>query len=175
MQTDPLGDGRHDALPGDGRRESANERADRNWEDLMQELRVMQTGSQILTGFLLAVAFQPRFSELDRSQVALYVALVVTAALSSLLALTPVSLHRTLFGRRRKPLVVAVGSRIVAVNLVVIGLLLVGVTTLIVDVALGRVAGIVTAGVGAVVVALLWLAIPRRLAGNRGGPGESPR
>ena len=50
----------------DGRDETPNERADRNWNELLQELRVMQTGTQILTGFLLAVAFQPRFTDMDR-------------------------------------------------------------------------------------------------------------
>src|SRR5690606_7271715 len=52
----------------DGRDETSNERADRNWEELMQELRVMQTGTQVLSGFLLAVAFQPRFADLDDLQ-----------------------------------------------------------------------------------------------------------
>ncbi|WP_353651750.1 DUF6328 family protein [Streptomyces sp. XY431] len=33
-----------------GRRESAEERADRRWSDLLQEVRVAQTGSQILFG-----------------------------------------------------------------------------------------------------------------------------
>ena len=53
--------GSADADPSDGRDESLNEKMDRNWNDILQELRVTQTGTQILTGFLLAIAFQPRF------------------------------------------------------------------------------------------------------------------
>src|SRR4051812_54068 len=87
----------------DGRDETPNERADRNWDELMQELRVMQTGTQILTGFLLAVAFQPRFTDMDALQVDVYVVLVVLASLATILALAPVVMHRALFGRRRKP------------------------------------------------------------------------
>lgn len=151
-----------DAVPGDGRDESANERADRNWDELMQELRVMQTGTQILTGFLLAVAFQPRFTELDALQVALYIALVVLAGLSTLLALAPVTLHRTVFARRMKPALVRVAARIVAIDLAVIALLSVGVTALIVDVAIGRTAGAVALIVGAVLVTGLWVVLPRR-------------
>ena len=45
---------------------------DRNWNEMLQELRVTQTGTQILTGFLLAIAFQNRFSELDRFQHGIY-------------------------------------------------------------------------------------------------------
>jgi hypothetical protein len=150
-----------DALPGDGRRESENERADRNWDELMQELRVMQTGTQILTGFLLAVAFQPRFTDLDGFQVALYLVLVVLADFSSLLALAPVALHRMFFARRRKPRLVTVAGRIVAADLVVIGLLSVGVTMLVFDVALGRVAGIAAVVIGSVIVVGLLIALPR--------------
>ena len=39
-------------------------RLDRNWDDLLQELRVAQTGVQLLTGLLLTVPFQARFHEL---------------------------------------------------------------------------------------------------------------
>ncbi|WP_291053049.1 DUF6328 family protein, partial [Herbiconiux sp.] len=51
---------RIDVAPGDGRDETENERLDRNWNELLQELRVIQTGTQILTGFLLAAVFQSR-------------------------------------------------------------------------------------------------------------------
>lgn len=154
----------------DGRDESPNERADRNWDDLMQELRVMQTGAQILSGFLLAVAFQPRFPDLDDVQVGLYVLLVALAAASSLLALTPVALHRTHFAQGRKPELVRLASRIVTADLVTIGLLSIGVTTLIVDVAIGRGAALVATALGVVAVVLLWLVFPRLAGRDRGHP-----
>ena len=59
--------GQADADPADGRDETLDERMDRNWNEMLQELRVTQTGTQILTGFLLAIAFQNRFTELDHS------------------------------------------------------------------------------------------------------------
>lgn len=150
-----------DARPRDGRQETENERADRNWDELMQELRVMQTGAQILTGFLLAVAFQPRFAELDAFQVTLYVSLVALAALSSLLALAPVALHRTFFARGRKPRLVVIAARIVTADLIAIGVLSIGVTTLIFDVAVGRTAGVIATIAGMAVVAVLWIIVPR--------------
>ena len=149
-----------DVLSGDGRDESPNERADRNWEELMQELRVMQTGTQVLSGFLLAVAFQPRFTELDPLQVGLYLVLVGLAALATILALAPVGMHRSLFGRRRKPDLVRVAARLVKASLVVVGILSVGVTVLIVDFALDRAVSVVVFIVGAAVVLGLWLVLP---------------
>ena len=145
----------------DGRDETPNERADRNWLELLHELRVMQTGTQILTGFLLAVAFQPRFTDMDEIQRDLYVILVALAAIATILALAPVGMHRALFGRRRKPELVRMAARIVRIDLAVIGALTIGVTTLIVDFTVNRTAGIVALIAALVLVLVLWLALPR--------------
>lgn len=155
-----------EALPDDGRDETANERADRNWEELLQELRVMQTGIQVLGGFLLAVAFQSRFTDLDSYQVTLYVSLVALAALATVLVLTPVSIHRLNFGNRRKPAIVAIASRITIATLGVVGALTVGVATLIIDFVVGRDAGIAVTIVGTVIVSVAWLALPRMTRGH---------
>ena len=145
----------------DGRSESANERADRNWIEILQELRVAQTGTQIMGGFLLAIAFQPRFGELDDYQLVLYLVLVGLAGLAAALGMAPVSLHRAEFGRRKKPEIVRLGSRLLVANLVVVATLAVGVTSLIFDYAVSRAAGIAVVGIGIVVVVLLWLVLPR--------------
>ncbi|MFD5215645.1 DUF6328 family protein [Microbacterium sp. NPDC058345] len=147
----------------DGRDETPSERADRNWDDLMQELRVMQTGTQILTGFLLAVAFQPLFTDLDGMQRTLYVALVLLAAVATVLALAPVGLHRFLFARRMKPELVQMADRLVKVNLLVIGAVTVGVTTFILDIAVSRTAALIAGGAILVFVLVLWLTLPLRL------------
>ncbi|MGW8484369.1 DUF6328 family protein [Microbacterium sp. NPDC055903] len=150
-----------DARAGDGRDETTNERADRNWDELMQELRVMQTGTQVLSGFLLAVAFQPRFTDLDELQRGLYLVLVGLAALATILALTPVGMHRALFGRRRKPDLVRIASVIIRADLVVIGVLTVGVTALIVDFTLDRGTAVIVLILVSVIVIGLWAALPQ--------------
>lgn len=150
-----------DDADGDGRDETPEERADRNWDELMQELRVLQTGTQVLSGFLLAVAFQPRFADLDGSQVFAYLVLVVLAALATILAFTPVVLHRALFGRRRKPDLVRYAATIVRADLFVIGALTVGVLALIVDVTVQRTVALIVLGVATVAVVALWGFLPR--------------
>lgn len=157
----------------DGRDETPTERADRNWNEVLQELRVLQTGTQILTGFLLAVAFQPRFTDMDDLQRDVYIVLVALAALATILALAPVGMHRVLFGRRRKPELVRVAARLVKIDLVVIAALTIGVTTLIIDFTLNRTAGLITLAVSLVAVIALWLVLPRlvdraRRAADRG-------
>lgn len=150
-----------DADPGDGRDETPNERSDRNWADILQELRVALTGTQLIGGFLLAVAFQPRFDELDGYQLTLYLTLVALAGLATVIGLAPVTLHRTLFRRQVKERVVRTGNRLLIAHLVVVALLVIGVTGLIFDFALSRAAGITAIVVGAVVLVLLWIVLPR--------------
>jgi len=135
----------------------------------------MQTGTQILTGFLLAVAFQPRFAELDDLQRWLYVALVLLAATATVLALTPVGLHRMLFHEHRKVQLVRVANRLVKANLAVIGAVTVGVVALILDVTLNRPAAIGVAGLGVIVILVLWVGLPPLLRRRPRGPSEEER
>ncbi len=133
----------------------------------------MQTGTQILTGFLLAVAFQPRFTDMDALQRDLYVVLVALAAVATILALAPVGMHRALFGRRRKPELVRIAARIVRIDLVVIGALTIGVTTLIIDFTVNRVAGIIALIAALALVTALWAALPRIMRGSAHARGAA--
>jgi hypothetical protein len=144
-----------DVDPRDGRDETENERMDRNWNEMLQELRVTQTGTQILSGFLLTLVFQPRFAELDSFQRGLYVALVLLAAITIVLGLAPVNLHRALFREQLKPAVVSFGHRALRLQLIGVALIVVGTVLLIIDVAVGRTAGVIAA---AAVLALIIIA-----------------
>ena len=154
-----------DADPGDGRDETKNERMDRNWNEILQELRVTQTGTQILTGFLLTIVFQPKFAELDDFQHAVYLVLVVLSGVTTVLGLTPVLLHRELFRRQMKDTVVRTADLFLRAALGGIALVLTGTQLLVFDVAVDRQAGLVAAGVTLVVVlaiGLLPVALRRR-------------
>jgi uncharacterized protein DUF6328 len=162
MATDPHSDDGAEA-----RHETRAERFDRNWGDILQELRAVQTGTQIISGFLLAAAFQPRFTELEPYQLTLYLVLVVLAATATLLGLGPVILHRRLFARLQKERIVRIGSGLLLADLVVVSLLAAGVTSLIFDVALGRTAGFVALVLVLVAVVVLWVVVPR-ISAERG-------
>lgn len=145
----------------DGRRETVEERADRNWAEILQELRVIQTGTQVFSGFLLAVVFQQRFAQLGAFDVVVYSVLVALAALSTVLGLACVALHRTRFRHHDKAAVVTGANRMLRVMLVAVALLTVGVVLLIFDVVLGMVAGIVAGAVAAALATVLMAIVPR--------------
>lgn len=153
-----------DALPAriSDRDETETERLDRNWNELLQELRVTQTGTQLLTGFLLAVAFQQRFTSLDPFEVAVYLVLVGLTAGATILGLAPVSLHRALFRRGLRKRMVHVASVLLDVILVLVAAAITGTVLLIFDVVAGLSAGLVAAGITAAIVVVLWLLVPRR-------------
>ncbi|WP_455354902.1 DUF6328 family protein [Streptomyces sp. SYSU K217416] len=100
-----------------GRDETEEERADRRWADLLQELRVAQTGVQILFGFLLTVVFQPVFTDLSTTDRTIYVVTVVLGAATTGALVGPVSFHRMVTGRRVKPQTVIWASRLTVLGL----------------------------------------------------------
>ncbi|NWF25415.1 hypothetical protein HW130_03910 [Streptomyces sp. PKU-EA00015] len=103
-----------------GRDETEEERADRRFGELLQELRVAQTGVQILFGFLLTVAFQPRFTELTSTDRIIYTVTVLLGAATTGVLVGPVSFHRLLTGKRLKPQTVAWASRLTMLGLVLL-------------------------------------------------------
>lgn len=142
----------------DGRDESPSERADRNWRDVLQELRISQTGTQIIAGFLLTLPFQQRFHSLTPLQLGWYLALVVLAALTTGVGLAPVSLHRALFRRHRKQRTVRIGDGLLRVMLVLISLLSAGVTGFIFSVVATLTTGII-AGAGVLLALFVLLLV----------------
>ncbi|MEV7617822.1 DUF6328 family protein [Streptomyces sp. NPDC089799] len=152
-----------DGDSGDGdeeRGENALEQADRRWTELLQELRVAQTGVQILFGFLLAVVFQPRFAMLGDVDRAIYVITVLLGAATVGALVGPVSFHRLVAGRRRKPETVAWASRMTIVGIVLLYLTMASACLLILRVVLPDTLALVLMVVMALWFALWWFAVP---------------
>jgi membrane-bound ClpP family serine protease len=139
----------------DGRDESVNERMDRNWNEILQELRVTQTGTQIFTGFLLTIAFQARFSELTTFQVRVYLILVTAAVLTTALGLAPVNLHRGLFREGAKMIIVETAHVTMRITLIGVAVMLIGTVLLIFDLVLDRNAALIAASVTLLIVIVL--------------------
>ena len=151
---------------GPERNETATERADRNWNELLQELRVTQTGIQILTGFLLTVPFQQRFAELAPALRVVFLVALGLAVVSTVLVVAPVASHRILFRRRAKAELVSAADRLTKAGLATLAVTIVAVVVLV----FGFVAGTTAAVVGGVVAGAFfvvqWVVVPSRLLGR---------
>lgn len=128
-----------------------------------------QTGTQIISGFLLTVAFQQRFAELDNFQMTVYLTLVILAASATAVGLAPVSLHRTLFRHHEKRQTVEIGNRLLDATLVLVALLTGGVVLFIFDVVAGLFAGVIAGTVIVVLLAFVLVVLPR--SARHRGPG----
>jgi len=150
-----------------GRHETPTERWDRNWSDIQQELRIVQTGTQILAGFLLTLPFQQRFTTLGPGQRTIYLVLVVLAVVVTVVALSAVASHRLVFRQRQKHDLVRVGNVILLTTLSASALLFAGTVLFVFDVVLGDVGGLVGGVAVFLGTAVLWLTIPLSLRRTR--------
>ncbi|MEU1889911.1 DUF6328 family protein [Streptomyces pristinaespiralis] len=143
--------------------ESARERVNRRWTEILQETRVAQTGVQILFGFLLSVAFTQPFRELGTFDRTVYVLTVVLGAAATASLIAPVSIHRFLSGQRMKDEVVGAASRLMICGMVLLALTIGCTLLLILHVVVpGLLAELL---VGAVMLwfVLCWYVLPLRL------------
>lgn len=152
-----------DGYPGmmsDAEHETAAARLTRNWAELLQEVRVTQTGVQVLTGFLLTVPFSSRFTSLTAFQRGTYLTVLSGAVISTVLLLTPAACHRVLFRRGERPWLVTTANRAALSGMATVALTTTGVAFLVFDVVQGMTAAVVAAVVALVAFVLLWCVLP---------------
>jgi hypothetical protein len=144
----------------DDRDESTDERYDRNFVELLQELRVAQTGVQILFAFLLTLPFAQRFTRLDSFERGLYLVTLCFATAASLLMIAPVAYHRLVFQRRMKRPLVHDANRLTLAGLTCLALAMTCGVFLIVHFLFGTVTVVLTVG-GTILLALgAWVVLP---------------
>lgn len=153
--------------------ESPVERIDRNWEELLQELRVSQTGVQILTGFLLTMPFQPSFRTLSDFERGAYLWAISTSIIATSLLIAPVAMHRALFRRRRKDSLVHAGHRISQLGLGFLAAAIIGVVTLVFSLVFNGAAGLAAGLVASAMFLGLWVVLPLLIRGEMADP-ETP-
>ena len=137
---------------------------DRNWNELLQELRVTQTGVQVLTGFLLTVPFSTRFGELTDLQRDAFLAVLTGSIVATALLMSPAALHRVLFRRGQRAWLVRTANRLALAGLGMVAITTSGVAFLVFDVVVGLAAGVVAGVVALAMFLALWLAVPLRLS-----------
>jgi Family of unknown function (DUF6328) len=144
----------------DPRQESVAQRADRNIGELVQELRVVGLGVQVLFGFLLSLPFTMRFVKLSGAQRDLYVTSLVLAALATVLLIGPVAYHRLVFRLGMKEKLVRFANAMAILGLAAVaGAVLIAVL-LVTDFVVGAVAAGLITGILACLLATLWFVVP---------------
>jgi thiosulfate reductase cytochrome b subunit len=155
-----VGDSRDVGRGEDG--ESESQRLTRNLNELLQELRVTQTGVQILTGFLLTLPFSQRFEVLDEVQRVAYLLILCGSVVATGLIIAPVAFHRVLFRHGERPWLVKAANRAALAGLLSLALTTSGVVWLVFDLVTDRTLASVAGVLSAIFFSLLWAGVPLR-------------
>ena len=154
--------------------ETERERLNRNLGELLQELRVTQTGVQILTGFLLTLPFTQRFGTIDGVQRYAYLAVLVGSVIATGLIIAPVAFHRLLFRHHQRRWLVRNANRAARAGLVALAFTTSGVVFLVFDLVTNRDVAVVAGVVSLLFFGAVWAAYPLLASGRTsfGGPGD---
>jgi Ca2+/Na+ antiporter len=140
--------------------ESESQRLTRNLNELLQELRVTQTGVQILTGFLLTLPFTSRFASLDRVQRGAYLGVLCGSVVATGLIIAPVAFHRMLFRHGHRPWLVDAANQAARAGLASLAITTSGVVWLVFDLVTDRTLAGVAGAVCLLFFAVLWVFVP---------------
>ena len=149
----------------------------RGWHDIIQELRVTQTGTQILSGFLLSIAFQQVFQKLESGQKLFYLVLVILAAVTTTMTLIPVGLHNELTARSDQHRLDVIADRILTAVLVLVSCLTAGIVYFVFDVVSSQTVALVIGAITVVGMLTVLVVVPKIMRGRRTttSPAGHPR
>jgi Kef-type K+ transport system membrane component KefB len=140
--------------------ESEDQRLNRNLDQVLQELRIVLPGVQVLFGFLLAVPFSSRFSRVDGFERDVYFAALLLSAVSVALLMAPSMQHRILFRQEQKRYLVGVASVMTIAGMTSLALAIVLSLVLVAHFLFGSAAAWAAGGLSFGAFALIWYALP---------------
>jgi hypothetical protein len=148
--------------------ETRKERLNRNFDQLLQELRVVIPGVQVLFAFLLAVPFSTRFNRVDQFERVVFFAALLFAAMAVVLLLAPSIQHRILFQHDQKRYLVHAGTILTIAGMTSLALAVTLALVLVSHFLYGIWAAVIAGSAAIVGFGTIWYALPiarRRHAG----------
>jgi hypothetical protein len=149
--------------------EALKARLERELNELLQELRSLITGANVLLGFLLAVSFTTEFAELDRADRYVYFVTLVSTAVAIVLFMAPAAHHRLRFREGDKDNILRKANREAIAGTVASSLAFTGVLFLVTEKIFGTTEAVIVSVVFFAFTAWRWwsLALLRTLRDQR--------
>ena len=141
------------------RQEELKERLEREHGELLEELRSLIPGAEVLFGFLLAIRFTGQFGDLSDTQRYVYYVTLLSTAAALVFFLAPAAYHRVRFRAGDKEYMVKKGNREAIAGSVAISIAFTGVIYLVTDLVFGTAQAIVVAAGFFALIAWLWWGI----------------
>jgi Family of unknown function (DUF6328) len=160
MTEEPADRSAREATSGPEPDESPKERVDRELIELLNGLRVILPGVQVLLAFLLTVPFSARFEQASsRDQILYFVTVLITVAATGALTM-PAAYHRIRFRQGDKERMLRISNVFAIVGLALLTLAMASVVFLITSVLYGLGAAIPVALVALALLSLSWFGVP---------------
>ena len=140
--------------------EDSKERADRELIELLNELRVVLPGVQVLFAFLLIVPFSPGFDEVTSTQRAVYFGSFVATAVATALLIAPSAYHRIHFRAGERERMLPSANRMAITGTVFLAIAMIGVVFLITDLLYDMLPASITTGLVAGWFIWFWYGLP---------------
>ena len=140
--------------------ESRDERLDRELIELLNELRVVLPGVQVLFAFLLAVPFSQRFEQLTAVQEDVFFAAFLCTAVATALLIAPSVYHRLRWRKRDKDQILRTSNRLAIAGTAFLAAAIVAVVYLVTDLIYGAVTSLVVTLAAAAMFGWLWYGLP---------------
>lgn len=140
--------------------ESADDRHNRQLVELLNELRVVLPGVQMLFGFLLAVPFTQRFSTVSNLQSNLYYGTFLAAAAASVFLIAPASFHRIVWRHGRKRNLLHVSNKLAIIGTAFLAVAIAGSVGLVTSLLFGNAWAAGAAAFVAGLIAVVWFMLP---------------
>lgn len=135
-------------------------RLDRELNELLQELRVVQGGILLMIGFLLVIAFSPAFQGVTMFQRVTYYLTVLVTGVSAIVVVAPVVHHRLAFRKRDKERMIVRGNHQVLISIGLVALSILGILTLLTDFLFGLTLTVIIDVLYVGLVSIMWVILP---------------
>ncbi len=141
-------------------REDPQERTARELIELLQEVRIVIPGVQVLFAFLLTVPFNQGFTKLTTVQRDVFFATLLCTAAATALLIAPSAHHRLLFRQGVREQRLKIGNALTILGLAFLVPAMVGVVYVITDLIFSLTAALIVTIVMALAFLLLWFVLP---------------
>ncbi len=147
--------------------ESKAERLDRELIELLNEIRVLLPGVQVLFAFLLTAPFASGFEKVTEFQRDLYALCLLAALAATACLVAPTTYHRIQWRQRDKEALLQRGNRLVLAGSVFLAISLTSSILLVGDYLFARWVALLAAIATGIVFAVLWYGVPLARRGAR--------
>lgn len=139
---------------------NSSEHDQRSLNEMLQELRVLQQGSQILAGFLVLLPFNNGFAKIDPFEKWVYIVAFIASITSLICFSAPAVQHRVERPLRHRLKFKRLSTRIIIAGTIALSIALISTTQLVLNEVVGGTGAHVGAASVALLIGILWWLIP---------------